>query len=260
MVTCKGRLSHLRVTLPGFLYQLPPTGRLVVVDYGCPDGAFDYCAALNDPRLTAVRLLDGTDPFNLSRARNCGANATPCDALCFVDADSLLHGSFLEQAMLPLRWGRATLTKRDWRDRKADTCGLCCVRADTFHAVRGYDEAFRGWGPEDWDFYNRVGRIGPVHGFPPHLYPTTLAHSNEDRTRFYEEKDMMRSAGLSGALMGDAGRTVNPDGYGRCVADVHVAGTVGVRRVNLREPVQRAMAVRLPAGDGGGRERTVAFL
>jgi glycosyltransferase involved in cell wall biosynthesis len=237
VVTCKGRLSHLKLTLPGFLFQLPPTNKLVVVDYGDPDGAFDYCKSIGDPRIVAVQLLTGTEIFNLSHARNCGANLLPSDILAFVDADSLLHADFLSQAAGLIRIGRAVLTRRNLRDRKSDTCGLCCVRTDVFHRVRGYDEAFQGWGPEDSDFYKRVNGIGVVHDFPAHLYPATLQHSNMERTRFYQCKNLGESARQSSELMRLPRKIVNPNGYGRARVKVFSLMPLSlVQTVDLSEP------------------------
>jgi glycosyltransferase involved in cell wall biosynthesis len=234
VVTCKGRLNHLKLTLPGLLFQLIPSDRLVVVDYGDPDGAFDYCRALFDPRLVPMKISDNTEPFNLSRARNCGANLLPSDVLVFVDADSILHPEFISQAVGLIRIGRAVLTRRELRDQRSDTCGLCCVRTDVFHQARGYDEEFEGWGPEDADFYRRVASLGAVHNFPARLYPATLQHSDEERTRFYDCKSRHESACRSGQLMNMADRTVNPNGYGQCKAQISASS--GDTVFQLREP------------------------
>jgi glycosyltransferase involved in cell wall biosynthesis len=230
VVTCKGRLNHLKLTLPGLLFQLSLSDRLVVVDYGDPDGAFDYCRSLFDPRLVPMKVVDNTEPFNLSRARNCGANLLPSDVLVFVDADSILHPDFISQAVGLIRIGRAVLTRRELRDQRSDTCGLCCVRTDIFHEVRGYDEAFEGWGPEDADFYRRVATLGPVHNFPARLYPATVPHSDEDRTRFYDCKSRFESACRSGQRMTLVNRIVNENGYGRATAELLAVGITEVSK------------------------------
>ncbi len=98
VVTCKGRLQHLQKTLPLLLEQhYPASFEVVVVDYGDPDASFEWCVGLAHPRLIPLRILDNTELFNLSRARNCGANFRPADLFLFADADSLVlkQASFL---------------------------------------------------------------------------------------------------------------------------------------------------------------------
>jgi predicted glycosyltransferase involved in capsule biosynthesis len=202
------------------LQQLSDAEKVVVVDYGDPDGVFEYCMSLANPHIVGARILENTDIFNLSHARNCGANVLNSDVLLFFDADSVLRPGFISHAVGLIRIGRAVLTRRDLRDGRADTCGLCCVRTDIFHEAHGYDEQFQGWGPEDSDFYSRVRRLGIVHTFPGRLYPATLKHSDADRTRFYHCKDRSESARRSGALMGNPLRVVNPAGYGRAKARI----------------------------------------
>ena len=75
VVTCKGRLHHLRRTLPSMLAQCCPFAfEVIVVDFGCPQGTFDWCRGLDVRNLVALKVLDDTDDFHLSRARNCGAS------------------------------------------------------------------------------------------------------------------------------------------------------------------------------------------
>ena len=83
ITTCKGRLHHLRETLP--LMASQGADEIVVVDYGCPDGAGDWVER-EFPGVRVVRVDD--DPgFCLPRARNAGARASSARWLAFVDAD-----------------------------------------------------------------------------------------------------------------------------------------------------------------------------
>lgn len=238
IVTCKGRRAQLERTLPLMLAQQCSVDlRVVVVDYGDPNDCCRWCSQLNHPRLTAVRVLDGTDVFNLSRARNCGANFFPADVFCFCDADSVISRHFVEFTCSLIRAGRAALTMRNPRDGRIDTCGVCCVSSPAFHAVRGYDEAFEGWGHEDSDLYARVRRVGAVIPFPVRYYPAALPHSDHQRTEFYLIKDIGTSARSSSERMLYAERVVNPGGYGRAAADIwHPGAAYPDRHVPVREP------------------------
>ena len=236
VITCKGRLAHLQKTLPLLLEQsYPALFEVVVVDYGDPDDCFQWCVRVGHPRLIALRILNNTDPFNLSRARNCGANFRPADLFLFADADSLVHRQFLLAVSQYFKPVGSVLAKRHCHDRNIDTCGLCLVRSEIFHRVRGYDEDFNGWGPEDSDFYSRVARLGVVISFPVWLYPTTISHSNALRTRFYNEKNLGRSAAQGGWQMARSNRVVNPWGYGRAQVFAGVPGD-GILRLCVTEP------------------------
>ena len=67
VVTCKGRLHHLKETLPLIVKQEPD--EIVVVDYGCPDGTAAW-VAVNFPRVKIVQF--DSPSFNVSHARNLG--------------------------------------------------------------------------------------------------------------------------------------------------------------------------------------------
>ena len=54
--TCKGRLHHLRETLPSMLAQdYAGDWEIVVVDYDCPDGTFEWVKSLDHPRVQVGR-------------------------------------------------------------------------------------------------------------------------------------------------------------------------------------------------------------
>ena len=219
VVTCKGRLAHLKQTLLLMLqFETMTDYRVVVIDYADPDGSFEWCTSLKHPRLAAVRILDGAELFHKSRAFNCGANVLPSDILCFVDADSTLDPKFLEVATEPVRTGQCVVTHRLATSRAFDTFGVCCVRTAAYRAVKGYDEVLKGYGPEDMDFFARMRQHGGLKHFAAWLYPHALPHSQEARTRFYSYKDTRSSAQQILRRLFDKQRIVNPSGYGRANA------------------------------------------
>ena len=211
VTTCKGRLSHLSDSVPRLLRQR--TSRkflIVVVDYGDPDGCFEWVVEKSHPQLGALRVTTNVDEFNLSRARNCGASMATHPLVSFVDADALFGETWLEKATAPILSGRAVATIPDWQ---SPACGICTVRRSIFHRVRGFDESFRGWGHEDIDFVDRVSQLGSVEGYDANLI-TMIPHNPDLRMRYYTEKDFEMSH-----LENDERATirqgpVNPDGYG----------------------------------------------
>jgi glycosyltransferase involved in cell wall biosynthesis len=185
VITCKGRLHHLQQTLPQ-LAALENT-EIIVVDYGCPQGTADWVSK-HYPQVRVGRVND--DPgFSLARARNIGAYAASSSWLCFVDADVVIDKQLLD-------WARDTLQPGAFygpQPRMPNAMGSCFCSKSAFLEVGGYDEAIRGWGGEDVDFYRRLTQAGyREEGYPAALV-SAIRHEDEERTQFYEIKDKARS-------------------------------------------------------------------
>jgi len=181
ITTCKGRLEHLKQTLPRVVDQ--PDLAWVVVDFSCPDGTADWVRT-HHPQVTIVEAA-GEPGFSAPRARNLGAAAARTEWLGFFDADVLLAADF-SAALLPLlRPGcffRPTpVTPPTW--------GSVICHAHDFAAVGGYDEAMVGWGGEDDDLYARLLLGGlKAQGFPA-SFVGAIEHDDAARVRFYEVKN-----------------------------------------------------------------------
>lgn len=214
VVTCKGRLHHLRKTLPLMLDQSVPFDfEIVVVDYGCPQETYRWCLELDHHRLLVVRVQDNVEEFNRSRARNCGANRTNGQVLAFVDADIRLQKDWLRTVVDPiLADGRRFMTvsrlRHGW-----DCGGTWAVSRNLFHEVRGYDEQLTGWGGEDSDIYARCCVPGYEAHFSSGLI-RAIKHDVQDRVRYHARKLLFASAALNSSSIRQ--RTiVNPGGYGQ---------------------------------------------
>jgi glycosyltransferase involved in cell wall biosynthesis len=181
ITTCKGRLHHLRQTLPRVVDQ--PDVSCVVVDYACPDHTTDWVVD-NFPQVKVVQVTDEAG-FNASRARNLGAQAAEAPWLAFFDAD-ILWAPDLAKTLIPqLRTGHfyraQPVTQQTWGS-------VICHRQD-FDAIGGYDEAFTGWGGEDDDLLARLTLLGRIPaGFPSSLVGE-IPHDDAARVRFYDVKD-----------------------------------------------------------------------
>lgn len=204
MVTTKGRLTHLRQTLPGVLSNL--SGPICLVDYGCPQGSGDWIAATYPEELERGRILlvrateQGIDTrfFNRAKANNLGARVCKeggAESLLFLDADTVVteplapqlkrieKGSFWISARAPDGNGVPSLT------------GVLGVSVADFESVGGFDEWFECWGSEDIDLRVRLFfrgacqfrefPFGALHALP---------HSNMLRTLYYKEKNVRRGA------------------------------------------------------------------
>lgn len=186
VTTCKGRLHHIKETLPLLAAQDP--AEIVVVDYGCPDRVGDWVRD-NFPQVKVLRVDD--DPgFSAPRARNQGARHARSPWLCLIDGDIKVHGQWTEWMAANLaetHFYRAGLVNGQ-RDR--ETYGsVICPRA-AFESIGGYDEAFRGWGGEDDDLYTRLGSMaGLTEATYPPTFVEAIHHDDSERVAFYDIKN-----------------------------------------------------------------------
>ncbi|GAA4408660.1 glycosyltransferase [Quisquiliibacterium transsilvanicum] len=185
ITTCKGRLHHLRETLP--LMAAQGADEVVVVDYGCPDGAGDWVEH-EFPGVRVVRLTD--DPgFCLPRARNAGARASSSEWLAFVDADVKLLPGWIGWLRGHLEDGRFYRASAVAGVRDLETFGSVVCPRRAFETIGGYDDAMRGWGGEDVDLYTRLSQIGLADTDYPASLVDVIRHGDDQRTRWYEIKD-----------------------------------------------------------------------
>ncbi len=211
VIPCKGRLLHLHESAPRILRQRTSRAfNVVVVDYGDPDGCFEWVTCQKHPQLSVLRVRDDVGEFNLSRARNCGACVAAYDLIAFVDADALLSEEWLDQAVAPILSRRAVVTIPDW---PSPACGICVVKRSDFHQVRGFDESLQGWGHEDIDFIQRLRELGAVARFDSSLIQM-IQHSEDLRVRFYANKKRTQSHADNAAQASNRTEPVNPLRYG----------------------------------------------
>lgn len=198
VTTCKGRLAHIRQTLPRLCVQ--DDSEVVVVDYDCPEGVGGWVRSAH-PGVKVVHVAD-RPLFNLSEARNLGVAATTAPWLVFLDADVLVAPE-LTRTLEPLLGPKTFL----WPDpRPAELWGALVVSRADFDAVGGYDEAFEGWGAEDVDMTVRLSEAG----LSPRTFPggllASLPHGEAERTRFHAVGDRWVNVGINSLY-----RTVKTD-------------------------------------------------
>lgn len=192
VVTCMGRLAHLRESLPRLATFAP--ARIVVVDWTCPERAGDWVDATH-PGCTVVRVRDRSR-FNLAGARNAGAAAVTTTWICFIDVDVLAAPGLKD--LLPMLADDAYYVAEPSTTSLRGT--VLSPRA-AFERTGGYDEVIAGWGSEDTDFYRRLELAGYARrGFDAALL-AALPHEDALRTRHYDEPDPVRSVRLNAYYM-----------------------------------------------------------
>lgn len=198
ITTCKGRLHHLKETLPTWLEQKGKTEyEIIVVDYDDPDGSYDYITSLNNPKVRAVKAQDCGEYFNLSRARNIGALEALGDIFFFIDADTFIEPKFLHYHVSKVLVDGSYVT--GWK--YGDGTGCCMVWKRDFMAVRGYNEVVDGWGFDDIDFYNRLDQKFSIDHRAFSFGLTTIKHADDERVKFYRVKKLRASDKVNAVMV-----------------------------------------------------------
>jgi len=253
ITTCKGRLSHLKRSLPRFLEQRD--SEVIVVDYDCPDGTAVYVRRTH-PTAKVVAVADAP-VFNISHARNLGAEVASGDWLVFLDADVVPAPDMLKRVTEVLK-ADATKPKRRYYRIDSDSLSLvgsCVVRRADFVAVQGYDRVIDGYGGEDNEFYARLERIKRARSdLDGNLIETCLQHSEEARVRFFKRKSIIGSIRINAAyrvvkhgLLQQLGVPELPEETRRALY-VHVRKAVKVALMSRKTNVR--IAVPLPDDHG----------
>ena len=176
ITTCKNRLQYLKQTLPLMLKQ--SMAEVIVVDYGCEQGTADWVKE-HHPAAKVVQVND--DPiFCLARARNMGARNSSHNFFCFVDSDVMIHeqlGEWLWIHKDPKKFYLYPMQNAN----ENELTGFSIVAKDHFLKTGGFDEAFKGWGGEDNDFYERLKRIGLSEAFIPQNSISAVSHDSTVR-------------------------------------------------------------------------------
>lgn len=182
VTTCKGRLEHLRQSLPRVAAQ--PQVKIIVVDYGCPDGSGQWVKD-TFPQVRVVRVDD--DPgFSLTRARNAGGEAADTPWLAFFDVDILVADDFFRTVSENLVGG--FYYRAD--PATAQTWGSVICEREAYLKVDGYDTVYQGWGGEDDDFYALLEFAGCKPGGMDGRRLSEIPHNDEARTRFHADNKL----------------------------------------------------------------------
>ena len=212
-LTCKGRLEHVKRSLP---HNLAATAhdanvQFVVLDYDSPDGLGEwikenYQAEIDSGRIKYARLMDPS-PFRMSHAKNMAHRLADGEILCNLDADNLLPEGFghwlqttfaqtdgIKAAYVQPHPGVSAVHKFTKGDIQGINGRIACRKED-FLRVRGYDEEMDGSRQEDADFAQRLEAAGVSRiNLPISRYGSVLQHTDEDRVRHMGEKDKQSTA------------------------------------------------------------------
>lgn len=219
VVTCKGRLEHLKNSVLAMQHQsYEGLEEIIVVDYDSPDGAGAWCRELVDDRIKVVSLINAPT-FCISHARNCGAVRCKSELIAFVDADVVVGPEYLAANIAAMEDSDCVMARFDYHDgitRARKVNGCLIVPRGVYFLLRGYDEDMKGWGVDEQDFSDRAFvYCSPNVVLLSHdTIESTLSHDDEMRTQFYDEKDKHTSNRANRQLTHAEVRVVNPNGFG----------------------------------------------
>jgi len=205
--TCKGRLQHLRETLPQNMQDNLdyPNCKFVVLNYGSPDGMNDYLretfggfVAMGKLAVYSFREAGG---FQMAHAKNMAHRAgmiERADILVNVDADNFTRPGF---ARFVAQQFAAHKNAFLWSCQRKDSVdrlprgisGRIAVTRNQFLKAGGYDEKYDTWGPDDVDFKVRLTRLGCEPREIDRQYLDAIRHG--DKLRF---KDYRHAATMDG--------------------------------------------------------------
>lgn len=182
IITCKGRLHHLKQTIKKFENQ--GFFEIIVVDYDCPDGTYEYLQK-HHPRVNAI-LVKNKPNFNLADARNIGAKAATSENLLFVDADIIMHENALSEMerLLGERNYVRIMAQKNSKRFQNQTEGTVLVKRKDFFHIGAYDVVFDSWGGEDTDLYNRLDENKITQTVVENNYFSSIPHGDDLRTKF----------------------------------------------------------------------------
>lgn len=205
ITTCKGRLEHLKKSLPKMVAQ--SCDEVIVVDFSCPQGTGDFVSA----KFPSVRLVsvEGQEHFSNWKARNAGAAAATSDVLIFIDADTLLAADAIEWVATnvpPRTYGffdsktSRAFNQAGPRVAANQLKGFQIVPRAAFRRVGGYDEVLEGYAAgADTDLELRLSMIGlrrvPIDSS---IVESIIQHDAPSRTQHHAQP--IRSSYAAGLL------------------------------------------------------------
>jgi glycosyltransferase involved in cell wall biosynthesis len=196
VTTCKGRLHHLRESLPTFLAQ--PDCEAIVVDFDCPDGTAEVVAR-EFPAARLVALKDEPH-FDIDRARNAGGSAATGEWIAFVDADVLLVADFHARVAPLMKPG--VFLRFFPQARGTSLFGTCIMRREDYLAVGRYDEVMQGYGGDDQEMYFRLRLFGlEAVALDFDLVARVIDHDTATRTKYGRLPSMLHDQRINAAYL-----------------------------------------------------------
>lgn len=200
-ITCKGRLEHLKQTLPENLRNAASYGNVefVVLNYDSPDELENWISKNFKKEIAEGKIryaqIRNKPHFHMAHAKNLAHRLATGDILCNLDADNVvapeytswLNDRFNENSNIIVRAFWDNVVKRFLTSGSLFQSGLggrIAITRDHFMQLRGYDETIAGWGGEDENLQRRALEAGlTLVSVPNRLRGTFIDHDDASRTK-----------------------------------------------------------------------------
>lgn len=193
LIACKNRIKNLKEVLPSW-HEVDSIKEIIIVDY---DSEEDLNITLSQekfvyPKIKIVRV-NNEETFNLGKAYNLAFDFSTCDFIIKIDCDyKLLDSSWIDKYFK--NRNAADYFMRGDYDFSRYTSGFFFVHRNMFPYFR---EDLNGYGYDEIDLYNRIKSSNPqakeVIMFDIDNYIYHMPHENEERSKFYVDKDITLS-------------------------------------------------------------------
>jgi len=244
VIPCKGRLEHLKQTLPALNGQ--DGCEVIVVDYDCPDGTAAWVNA-NFPEMR-VEKVENRPNFSASKARNAGLARACGDWVFFLDADVLVSRHIMRDLLV--RNAAGSLPRDRYyvfgKFRKYGVFGSNLAPRDAVVSMGGYDENYQGYGGEDRDYFTRLNYSGLKFEYLDTEPANIIAHTPKIRATYHAEQNGRKSLAV-GRLYNTAKRDLMKSLhqvnlppkllaglYRKCVAEVERVMEGGEKKIVLK--------------------------
>ena len=186
-ITCMNRTYHLKHTLKKNIDDnyMPDDVEFTLLDYNSADDLeewiqLNFSNYIDEGILVYYKICNPT--FYLrSHSRNIVFRLCDADIVCNIDADNFLGKKFAKFIIdcFSKHQNKGVYYTSNFTK---NIFGRVCVLKDDFIKIRGYNEAFVGYGYEDGDLFNRLRKIGLKHlQFYDPEFCHSIDHSNEER-------------------------------------------------------------------------------
>jgi hypothetical protein len=156
----------------------------VVLDYNSQDGLEDWIRAEGRQYLNSgdLKFFRNPEPqvFKRSHSRNMCFRLATGDIICNVDADNFIGKDFSLYVNNVFNTEKNIFLSGE--GSKRDTIGRFCILKDDFINIKGYNEAFAGYGFEDLELYKRLMIHGKTQiNIPAFRFLSAIHHEHQER-------------------------------------------------------------------------------
>ncbi len=217
-ITCKGRLYHLKRTLPLNLSAESKDLHIefVILDYQSDDGLAEWVKDTYPAELASGRLVHAyhspAPHFKMAHAKNLAHRLASGDILCNLDADNILPANYAawlrtqfsandrvvisSRRIAPYGFAEDRILRRllGLPTPKVGTHGRIAIMRQDFYRLGGYNENYSGWGGDDIDFLLRARQTGikPIRT-PSGMWGDLIEHGLEERVGNLSAEDKKAS-------------------------------------------------------------------